>query len=43
VSAVLLAGDCAYSLKRAIKFPYLDFSTVEQRRMACEAELALNR
>ena len=34
MSAVLLAGDCAYSLKRARKFPYLDFSTVEQRRVA---------
>jgi len=43
VSLVFLAGDRAYKLKRAIKFPYLDFSTVEQRRVACEAELALNR
>jgi uncharacterized protein len=42
-SLVFLAGDCAYKLKRAMKFPYLDFSTVEQRRVACEAELALNR
>ncbi len=31
VSLVFLAGDCAYKLKRAMKFPYLDFSTVEQR------------
>jgi uncharacterized protein len=43
VSLVFLAGDCAHKLKRAMKFPYLDFSTVEQRRVACEAELALNR
>ena len=43
VSLVFLAGDRAYKLKRAIKFPYLDFSTEEQRRVACEAELALNR
>jgi uncharacterized protein len=40
---VFLAGDRAYKLKRAIKYPYLDFSTPEQRRRACEAELALNR
>jgi len=32
-----------HKLKRAIKFPYLDFSNAEQRRIACEAELALNR
>jgi len=43
VSLVFLAGDCAFKLKRAMKFPYLDFSTVEQRRVDCEAELALNR
>src|SRR6516164_7039791 len=43
VSLVFLAGDRGYKLKRAIKFPYLDFSSVEQRRKACEAELVLNR
>jgi len=43
VSLVFLAGDRAYKLKRAIKFPYLDVSSAEQRRIACEAELALNR
>jgi len=30
------------SSKRAIKFPYPDLSTVEQRCAACEAELSLN-
>src|SRR5271168_1275664 len=43
VSLVFLAGDHAYKLKRAIEYPYLDFSTPEHRRRACEAELALNR
>ncbi len=43
VSLVFLAGDRAYKLKRAVRLPYLDFSTVEQRRQACAAELALNR
>jgi aminoglycoside phosphotransferase family enzyme len=43
VSLVFLAGDHAYKLKRAVKYPYLDFSTPELRRRACEAELALNR
>jgi aminoglycoside phosphotransferase family enzyme/predicted kinase len=43
ISLVFLAGDRAYKLKRAVKYPYLDFSTPEHRRRACEAELALNR
>src|SRR5271169_4154474 len=43
VSLVFLAGDRGYKLKRAIKFPYLDFSSAKARRVACEAELALNR
>jgi len=42
-SMVFLAGDRAYKLKRAVKYDYLDFSTVEQRRAACEAEARLNR
>jgi aminoglycoside phosphotransferase family enzyme/predicted kinase len=43
VSLIFLAGDRAYKLKRAVRLPYLDFSTAEQRRTACAAELALNR
>ena len=43
ISLVFLAGGSAYKLKRAIKLPYLDFSTAELRRQACAAELALNR
>src|SRR5258708_37853610 len=42
-SIVFLAGNRAYKLKRAVKYPYLDFSTVERRRAACTAELKLNR
>ena len=38
-SLVFLAGDRTYKLKRAVKYPYLDFSTAERRRVACEAEL----
>lgn len=36
-------GDRAYKLKRAVHFDYVDFSTVELRRLACEAEVRLNR
>ena len=42
-AVVFLAGDRAYKLKRAVKFPYMDFSTVERRRVLCEAEVAINR
>jgi aminoglycoside phosphotransferase family enzyme/predicted kinase len=42
-SVVFLAGDRAYKLKRAVKYPYLDFSTPALRQAACAAELALNR
>jgi aminoglycoside phosphotransferase family enzyme/predicted kinase len=42
-SIVFLAGDRAYKLKRAVKYPYLDFSTPALRQAACAAELALNR
>jgi uncharacterized protein len=43
ISLVFLAGERAYKLKRAVELPYVDFSTVESRRRACMAELALNR
>jgi uncharacterized protein len=42
-SVVFLAGGFAYKLKRAIRYSYLDYSTVDARRTACEAELSLNR
>lgn len=40
---VFLAGDRAWKMKRAVRFPYLDFSDVDQRRAALTAELELNR
>jgi uncharacterized protein len=42
-SIVFMAGDRVLKLKRAVKYSYLDFSTVDLRRKCCEAELALNR
>ncbi len=39
---VFLAGDRAYKLKRAVKLPYLDFSTLEKRRAVLERELEIN-
>jgi aminoglycoside phosphotransferase family enzyme/predicted kinase len=42
-AVVFLAGPDAYKIKRAVRLPYLDFSTLAQRRSACEAELRVNR
>jgi aminoglycoside phosphotransferase family enzyme/predicted kinase len=43
ISVVFLAGRRAYKLKRAVTFPYLDYSTLDRRRAACEREVRLNR
>ncbi len=40
---VFLTEDTVYKLKRAVKFPYMDFSTATKRRSACEAEVEINR
>ncbi len=42
-ATVFLAGDRAYKLKRAVRFSYLDFSTIERRHALCRAEVALNK
>jgi hypothetical protein len=42
-AAVFLAGRDVYKVKRAVKFPFMDFSTLEKRRSACESELAVNK
>ncbi len=43
MSWVFLAGDRVYKLKKPVRFPYLDFSTLARREAACRAELRLNR
>jgi uncharacterized protein len=43
MSWVFLAGDRVYKLKKPVRFPYLDFSTLQRREWACRAELRLNR
>lgn len=43
MSWVFLVGDRVYKLKKPVRFPYLDFSTIAQREAACRAELRLNR
>jgi aminoglycoside phosphotransferase family enzyme/predicted kinase len=42
-AVVFLAGADAYKVKRAVKFPFMDLSTLDKRREACEAEIEVNR
>jgi len=43
MSWVFLTPERVYKLKKPVRFPYLDFSTLVQREAACRAELRLNR
>lgn len=40
---VVLAGDEAWKIKRPVRFPYMDFSTLALRRAALARELEINR
>lgn len=42
-AAVFLAGPDVYKVKRAVHFSFMDFSTLEKRHAACDAEIAVNR
>lgn len=41
-SVVFLGDDTALKIKRAVRLPFLDYSTLEKRRCACEEELKVN-
>lgn len=43
ISILLLGDERVYKLKRAIRLPYLDFSTPSLRLDACRREVTLNR
>lgn len=43
ISLVFVTDRFVYKLKKPVQFDFLDFSTVELRRQACEAEVRLNR
>ncbi len=40
---VFLAGPRALKIKRAVRFPFLDYSTLAKRKAACDAEIEVNR
>jgi aminoglycoside phosphotransferase family enzyme/predicted kinase len=41
-ASVFLAGNRSFKVKRAVRFPFLDYSTLDKRKAACEAELRVN-
>jgi aminoglycoside phosphotransferase family enzyme/predicted kinase len=42
-AVVFLAGDRALKVKRAIRFPFLDYSTLAKRKASCDEEIKINR
>jgi hypothetical protein len=42
-ASVFLDGKRALKIKRAVRFPFLDYSTLEKRKAACEEEIRINR
>jgi uncharacterized protein len=43
ISHVFLAGDLVYKIKKPVRYSFLDFSTLAQRRHFLQEELRLNR
>lgn len=43
MSYVFLAGDRVYKLKKPVRYPFLDFSTLAAREWNCREEVRLNR
>ncbi|MFC5547090.1 AAA family ATPase [Massilia aerilata] len=43
ISRVLVAAGYAFKFKKALRLPFLDFSTLEARRFYCQEECRLNR
>lgn len=43
ISWVLLAGDTAYKIKKAVRLPFVDYSSLSARQYFCREEVRLNR
>jgi hypothetical protein len=43
ISQVFLTRDTVYKVKKSVSLGFLDFTTLERRRLDCEAEVELNR
>ncbi|MDO8876166.1 MAG: AAA family ATPase [Pseudolabrys sp.] len=42
-ASVFLTPKRVLKIKRAVRFPFLDYSTLDKRKAACEAEIEVNR
>lgn len=42
MSWVFITDRAVYKMKKAVRYPYIDLSTLERRRHNCEAEVTLN-
>lgn len=42
ISAVFLAGDLVYKIKKPVNFGFLDFTSLEKRQFFCSQEVMLN-
>jgi len=43
ISWVILTAHFAFKIKKPLKYPFLDFSTLDRRKFYCERELIINR
>ena len=43
ISYVFITNNRVYKLKRAVHYPYLDFSSLDKRKYYCDAEISINR
>ena len=43
ISYVFLAGPYVYKIKKPVRFPFLDYSTLQKRQHFCREEVRLNR
>ncbi|MBI2090225.1 MAG: AAA family ATPase [Deltaproteobacteria bacterium] len=43
ISHLFFAGDLVYKIKKAVRFSFLDYSTLDRRRFFLQEELRLNR
>lgn len=43
ISEIFLAGDRAFKVKRAVRYTFVDLTTLASRHAACDAEIRLNR
>lgn len=40
---IFLGPELAFKMKKAVRYPYLDYGTLDRRRRFCEAEVEINR